>query len=331
MYAAFPVAPAGVGVALAILLIALFAGIELWLGRHRLLGEPGVTLRDPMIAIIHILLATYVPTAYVYVVRGTRGAIHSLRPALLASESEVALLEGAVGRYREWRPALASLAVIGVSVYVTYATTPVNPYDWTFWTHEVGWHRALTPFLAWWIGRLVYSVLTESRRLSRLAERLGPVDLMDLSPLAPFARQARSNVIIVVGVASILSLFLLDVDFVEMVVFVWLGMVVVALASAVFPLRGAHRAIRATKASELAWCNEALQQARRAWARGAPSPGPARVDELVAYRDVVKGVREWPVDTTTLVRFALFALIPLGSWLGGAFVERAIDSLFATG
>jgi hypothetical protein len=32
-----------------------------------------------------------------------------------------------------------------------------------------------------------------------------------------------------------------------------------------------------------------------------------------------------PFDTPTLVRFALFLLIPLGSWLGGAVVERVVD------
>ncbi|MEE8558069.1 MAG: hypothetical protein V3T14_09310 [Myxococcota bacterium] len=301
--------------------------MELSLGRHRVLGEPGSTLRDPRLAIIHILLVTYIPTAYVYVIRGSRRAIDSLRPGLRASDSEVALLEAAVGRYREWWPTLASLGVLAFTVYTTYATTPKNPYDWTLWTPEVAWHRVLTPFLAWWSGRLVYAVLTESRRLSRLAKHLGPLDLMDLSPLAPFSRQALSNVIVVVGLASILTLFLLDVGNADIVLTVWLGIVVVALASALFPLRGVRRAIHAAKATELAWCNEALQQAREAWSRGAPSPGPAHVGELVAYRDVVKEVREWPVDTSTLVRFALFVLLPLGSWLGGAFVERAIDSL----
>jgi hypothetical protein len=33
----------------------------------------------------------------------------------------------------------------------------------------------------------------------------------------------------------------------------------------------------------------------------------------------------WRFDTPTGVRFALFLLIPLGSWLGGAVVERVVD------
>ena len=46
---------------------------------------------------------------------------------------------------------------------------------------------------------------------------------------------------------------------------------------------------------------------------------------LLAWEARIESVREWPFDTPTLVRFALFLLIPLGSWLGGAVVERVVD------
>jgi hypothetical protein len=53
----------------------------------------------------------------------------------------------------------------------------------------------------------------------------------------------------------------------------------------------------------------------------------SRIEEIVAYRDVVEGVSTWPADSSTFVRFSLYLLIPLGSWAGGAMVERFIDSL----
>ena len=34
-------------------------------------------------------------------------------------------------------------------------------------------------------------------------------------------------------------------------------------------------------------------------------------------------------DSLTLVRFTLYLLIPLGSWLGGAFVERGLDFILS--
>jgi hypothetical protein len=39
-------------------------------------------------------------------------------------------------------------------------------------------------------------------------------------------------------------------------------------------------------------------------------------------------VREWPVGAPALARGALIAALGLGSWLGGALVERVVDRLF---
>ena len=46
----------------------------------------------------------------------------------------------------------------------------------------------------------------------------------------------------------------------------------------------------------------------------------------MAYRGVVENAGSWPLDSSVLFRFALYLLIPLGSWLGGAIVERGLDS-----
>ena len=53
----------------------------------------------------------------------------------------------------------------------------------------------------------------------------------------------------------------------------------------------------------------------------------ARLPPLLAYEARVTSVREWPFDTATLARFLVFLLVPLGSWLGGALVERLVDTL----
>jgi hypothetical protein len=36
-------------------------------------------------------------------------------------------------------------------------------------------------------------------------------------------------------------------------------------------------------------------------------------------------VREWPYDAPTLARFAFLVLLAVGSWLGGALVERVVN------
>ena len=80
------------------------------------------------------------------------------------------------------------------------------------------------------------------------------------------------------------------------------------------------------KRAELAACDERIRERREAIAGGgAPGEG-AGLDELVAWRDLVRSVREWPFDASTFTRFLLYLAIPLGSWLGGAMVERLVDS-----
>jgi len=41
----------------------------------------------------------------------------------------------------------------------------------------------------------------------------------------------------------------------------------------------------------------------------------------------VRGVRDWPISTSSYVRFALYLLIPLASWAAAAVVERLVDAL----
>ena len=53
------------------------------------------------------------------------------------------------------------------------------------------------------------------------------------------------------------------------------------------------------------------------------------VAEITAYQNVIENIRNWPFDSPTLIRFTLYLLIPLGSWLGGALVERGLDLILS--
>lgn len=99
-----------------------------------------------------------------------------------------------------------------------------------------------------------------------------------------------------------------------------------AVAALVLPVRGIHLRLRATKRAELERVHGALRGVPDALG-GSPIAGRAGglgVADLLAYRSFVEGVREWPFDSPTLLRFALILGLPLGSWLGGALVERLL-------
>jgi hypothetical protein len=53
--------------------------------------------------------------------------------------------------------------------------------------------------------------------------------------------------------------------------------------------------------------------------------GQKSIAEIVAYKIVIENIRNWPFDNPTMIRFTLYIMIPLGSWLGGAFIERGLD------
>jgi hypothetical protein len=104
----------------------------------------------------------------------------------------------------------------------------------------------------------------------------------------------------------------------------------VVLTSAVFvlPVRGLRRQIRARKAEELARVREEIRRDRELVAKlGAESiEAGGRLPGLLAYVNQIESVREWPFDAPTLTRFFLYVAIPLGSWVGGALVERLLGA-----
>jgi hypothetical protein len=101
-----------------------------------------------------------------------------------------------------------------------------------------------------------------------------------------------------------------------------------AAAAFLLPVRGLRRQIRARKAEELARLREDIRRNREL----AAEPGTesaeagARLPGLLAYEKRIESVREWPFDAPTLTRFFLYVAIPLGSWVGGALVERLLGA-----
>jgi len=50
-----------------------------------------------------------------------------------------------------------------------------------------------------------------------------------------------------------------------------------------------------------------------------------RLNDLLAYKIQVESTPEWSFDSSTLLRFGLYLLIPVASMVGGALVERVVD------
>ena len=92
-------------------------------------------------------------------------------------------------------------------------------------------------------------------------------------------------------------------------------------------MRGTQR-IRDAKQAELERIHAAIKGDASGLSRSAIAgrSEPVGLADLLAYRDFVESVREWPFDAPTRMRVVLYLGIPLGSWLGGAFVERLLEA-----
>lgn len=326
-----PGSPWRLGIAIAVGLFAVFFASEWMLGRFALLtsNERNEWTLDAQInfriTLVMILIIAYLLAAFADGVRSTRATFDALASHLQAAPETIAALRAQAGRFDPFRLRLAGWVGVAFAIAIPFWIDR-DPRAWWIWHYapEAVAERFLLPPLGWFAGRFIYSVAAESRRLSRVGE-LVRVDLLDLRPLAPLTRQGLRFALLVVGLVSILALYLYDYDKRGLFSVVAIAATTALLAAAtalLSPLRGARRAIQAAKLAELTACEQALRRARSAQ---GPDVAPGVVADLVAWRNLVADVPEWLLDAPTLRRFVLYLAIPIGSWLGGAFVDQLVE------
>ena len=319
-YDALPGNPISIGTGFAIgLLIAFFVG------RAIFGNDNDATPEELRVAVTQILITAYCATAYAYLLTAARRTTHKLSLAIQNLPDRGAIVDRA-GRHLKWvLPLVGAATYLIIGVGVTNATTPepVNPWSWEGWNYEVFWHRATTVLFVWWIGCFNYVIVVESARLSRMSNNIETLDLLDMQPYQPLIRQGLTNALLVIGMVSVISLLGVESRYWPTLVGFWIGFTVLAWIGLMLPLRGIRNKFRLTKNQELDWCRQRLKASRDVLKSGS---GEGRsIADTLAYQTMINDLRNWPFDNSTLFRFTLYLLIPLGSWLGGAFVERGLD------
>lgn len=171
--------------------------------------------------------------------------------------------------------------------------------------------------------------LANSMRMNTggLAADLQAIDLFDPRPLYPFTQLGLANALLLMGFVAIAGLIILtETGFGLLGVLVGTAIFAAAGLAAVLPMRGVHRRIAQAKAAELDWVEAKLRQQREVLKKGAERTS-GDLSDLAAYRDLVRAVRDWPISTSSYVRFALYLAIPVVSWAAAAIVERLVDAL----
>ena len=331
LFGAVPVAPLWVGAATAIGLLSLFALLEwltggigelvagdkwLWEGRD---GRTGVLLT---------LLVAYMPTARRYATLGAQRNFEELRPLFAWDGRE----RGVRPRDFDARAVRANriAGILGMGIVPLTALIidrdPALYFSRGYWHPEQAWMWGIGIVVCWHLGRFIYEILNDARCFSVLAGRIRKINLLDLGPLAPFARQGLGSALPCLVLISIYSINALDRSFIWAVVLTGGLALATATTTLLLPVRGIRRRIHEAKRAELRRLTEAIQGDTAALRDSdiAGRAGTLSLADLITYRSFVESVREWPFDAPTRLRFALYLAIPVGSWLGGAFVERLL-------
>lgn len=319
-YDALPGNPLWIGIGFTVVLILIF-----FAGRTLFAGTSNSTPDELRVAISHILMTTYCASAYAYLLMSARKTTLDLAPVAHTIPQWQTIIARA-GKHYWWAlPLIGAASYLIIGVPVTNATTPepTNPWYWQEWSYDVFWHRATTLFFVWWLGCLCYVTVAESLRLSRLSDNIESLDLLELRPYQPLVRQGLTNALLVIGTVSVLSLLAVESRYWPVLLGFWVMFTALAWVGMMLPLSGMRRKIRTAKEKELDWCRQGLKDSRDALRCGAGER--QSIAEFMAYRTMIENIRSWPFDNPTLVRFTLYLLIPLGSWLGGALVERGLD------
>ena len=182
----------------------------------------------------------------------------------------------------------------------------------------------LTLLLGWIIGRNIYF------RFEGFYDTPGPqrsdIDLLNLEHVYVYGRGGLRGALvwfIVVAIGGFLVLPGMSSGlWVILPVFAFIfGVGFLILLS---PARKVRSVIRDVKREELARLEPLLRRARDATLTGDVS-SQGRLTDLVTYKTQVEATREWSFDSSTLLRFGLYLLIPVASMVGGALVERVVD------
>ncbi|MGH0030637.1 MAG: hypothetical protein ACQGVC_12660 [Myxococcota bacterium] len=220
---------------------------------------------------------------------------------------------------------------VGIIEVPTLVTGGRSLSAWTS-LHTLSYMLLLGTCFFWAVGRTAYFSTTRAR-LGPALERVH-VDLLDRGPLRVFGRMALRNAFVWVAGLSIAALAFVNREIrieqaLLVVVPIGVAGLAVGISAMLLPMRGIHRRIVAAKSEELARVEAAIRGDAGALVGSrieARQPPPGLAD-LVAYRDLIEKAPEWPLDAGSFRRLGLYLLLPIGSWVGGALVERLVGLL----
>lgn len=279
--------------------------------------EPDIAVRAPVTL---YMMIGFLPLALYYLGHWT--GLH------LETICRQFALESAVPRF----PRIAA-NLLGAAGAMTMYALFLHPQEdpWLLiqpgrWNDEFPFILAGLLLMGWFIFRFMFLLVWSALSVSRTARYIRGMDLLDTSLVEPYAQQGvRSSLLAVVGLSISANLWL-DPNSPAIASITTLVMLVSATAIALFlPTWGIHKRLRALKQSELKEVRRTITALRNPQSRSADDAQQLRAELALEKR--LMEVSEWPFDAGNYARVILYVFLGLGSWVGAALVERALETL----
>jgi len=257
----------------------------------------------------------------------SRQQLAELRPFLDLRDEEVrALLGSFLDRTRPVQScvggALFGSAVVIVTLQMANVASTESP-----WNAINSWSLVVNATLFALLAFNADQSLRAGQFFSALGRNHLRIRLLDPTRLQPFARRGLTGAQFWFIGSALAVLLVVSGSTPWVIASIIVGTVAFGVVSLLIPTVGVHQQLREHKRRELARVRALIEARSAALLDGAAtSASDSQLPALLAYEARIDEVREWPFDTSNLLRFALFLLIPLGSWLGGALVERLVDA-----
>jgi hypothetical protein len=184
---------------------------------------------------------------------------------------------------------------------------------------------------------VLFSVMVQSafyatsalKTLGFILSSIPEVDLLDRDGMARIGRFGFPGSLVWLVGSSMASTLAWGMQTVWPLLTILSATLVIATFSLLRPVQIVHARLATAKEVELDRVRARIDAAKSSALAGdsTASSEASILAGLIAYESRIDSVREWPFDASTLVRFGVLSLLAVGSWLGGAVVERVLGAM----
>jgi hypothetical protein len=293
-----------------LLIFSIWVAIVGWLG-----GDVHFSDSRLFLEAFFVALASYCIAVTVYTLEMTPRDVLALAPALALDEKRLAR-EAAAITEQSSAIHIWTLFWILTMIFLTWWSSRMAIDDNALLEELsqpdlAGWSYFRNLIYVLTLSQFVWIDIALARRLGKLLEEHGRVNLLDRSGLRALAKRTRRSVLVWIPLVGHSITF-----------------IVVMLAVVILPATGIRRRYIEEKNRQLEKVRSRIADRSAAVVDGSDTSESSSLPELVSWEHRLQQARVWPYDMTIYLRVFLYAGIGLSSWIGAALVERFIGAFF---